>query len=287
MGTGADRAPVAVLGAGAMGTQLAYQIALHGHPVRLWSRSRDRAGRSMAQCRQLLGRLVERHRMDATQCERAIAAVCPADTLAQAVVGSAVVVESVAEDRDLKRRLLSETSTLVAPDTILATNSSTIPASALTPDVRGPERLVNCHFFNPPLLVRLVEVVRGPHVRDEILDRVTAFVRSIDRVPIVVEKEGFGFIVNRLLFMGVQQALAQVEAGLVTIPDCDAQVVAELRWPLGPFAIADLVGLDVVTAILEEGWQQTGEGRWRPGRLLADHTDRGMLGRKTGGGFLP
>ena len=164
-------------------------------------------------------------------------------------------------------------------------NSSTLPSSLMEDCVRDPSRLLNVHFFNPPLVMSLVEVVKGAHTSDETVHRAMEFSRSIGKTPVLVSKEAYGFIANRILFIAMQEAMRLVQEGYVSVEDCDLALHNALGWPMGPFALADLVGLDVVEAILAEGATQTGDDRWAPLPLLRDRVQRGELGRKTGRGF--
>lgn len=274
-----------VVGAGTMGGQIAYQAALHGISVRLCSRRRERLESATADCTALLRRRVEKGRLDPEVCDRALAQVSAHTSLEDAVGSAGVVIESIAEDRDAKREMLGRIGACAAPAAVIATNSSTLPSSLFADVVPNPERLLNMHFMNPPLLMELVEVVRGPHTADETVDRSLHFVRSIGRTPVAVHAETFGFIANRILFTALREAFALVEQGYVSVADCDLAVRSGLGWPMGPFEVADLVGLDVVEAILAEGERQTGDARWRPPALLRERVERGERGRKNGRGF--
>ncbi len=280
-----DAAPrLSVVGAGAMGGQIAYQAALHGYDVHLVSRRWERLATARDEASQLLRRRVEKGKLDADECEAALARVLLSTDLAE-MAGAKVVIELVAEDRDTKREVFARISEHADDDAIIGTNSSTLPSSLLQPVLRNPERLLNIHFFNPPLVMALVEVVRGPHTSQDAVDRALAFARSIGKTPVLVEKEAYGFIANRILFIALQEAMRLVQDGYITIEDCDTAVRNALGWPMGPFALADLVGLDVVEAILAEGHAQTGDARWQPLPLLRERVARGELGRKTGAGF--
>lgn len=274
-----------VVGAGAMGGQIAHQAALHGVPTRLVSRSRERLDAATAEATALLRKRVEKGRLDAAECEAALERVTTTDDLAAGVSGATVVVESVAEDRDVKKDVLRAVSDAADAGALIATNSSTLPSSLFTECVAHPERLLNIHFMNPALVMPLVEVVRGEHTSDSAVSEAMAFARDIGKQPVLVAREGFGFVANRILFIALQEAFTLVGQGYVSVEDCDAAVRDGLGWPMGPFAIADLVGLDVVQAILEEGHRQTGEARWSPPALLRDRVARGELGRKSGTGF--
>jgi 3-hydroxybutyryl-CoA dehydrogenase len=160
-----------------------------------------------------------------------------------------------------------------------------MPSSFFADQVSNPQRLLNIHFFNPALVMQLVEVVRGQHTGDEAVDTSMEFARRIGKSPVLVRNETYGFIANRILFIAMQEAFKLVEAGFCTMEDCDLAVRNGLNWPMGPFELGDLVGLDVTQEILSQGYQQTGEERWAPTPILSDRVARGELGRKTGKGF--
>lgn len=279
----ADRT-LAVVGAGTMGGQIAYQAALHSWDVRLIGRRENRLQAARSEASKLLRRRVEKGRLDHDECEAALARVVLTTDL-DAATEAMVVIESVAEDREAKRAVIADIAERLCDDAILGTNSSTMPSSMLADRVLDASRLLNIHFFNPPLVMALVEVVQGPHTSELSTRRAMEFARSIGKTPVLVARETYGFIANRILFIALQEAMRLVQDGYVSIDDCDLAVHQALGWPLGPFALADLVGLDVVEAILDEGARQTGDSRWEPLPLLRDRVKRGELGRKTGQGF--
>lgn len=275
---------LAVVGAGTMGGQIAYQAALHDWDVRLISRRQESLDSAHADAAKVLRRRVEKGRLDRDACEAALDRVQRSSDYSR-IAGAAVVIESVAEDRELKRDVTTRIAHHVDDDAIIGTNSSTLPSSMFEDCVTDPSRLLNVHFFNPPLVMALVEVVRGDHTSEQSVHRAMEFARSIGKTPVLVARETYGFIANRILFIAMQEAMRLAQEGYVSIEDCDLAVHNALGWPLGPFALADLVGLDVVQAILEEGARQTGEARWQPLPLLRERVARGELGRKTGRGF--
>jgi 3-hydroxybutyryl-CoA dehydrogenase len=256
-----------VVGAGAMGSQIAHQAALYGVDVHLYSRSRERLDAASAQCSGLLRKRVDKGKLEAGDCEAALLRV------------------TVAEDRPAKRAILEAIGELAGDEAVIGTNSSTLPSSMFADVVPNPGRLLNVHFMNPAMVMPLVEVVRGAHTAEATVEASMDFARRIGKTPVLVEREGFGFVANRILFIAMQEAFSLVENGYVSIEDCDRAVHDGLGWPMGPFAIADLVGLDVVEAILEEGHRQTREARWAPPDLLRDRVVGGELGRKSGRGF--
>jgi len=276
---------LAVVGAGAMGGQIAYQAALHGYQVRLISRSEERLRAATASAAGLLRRRVEKGKLDAGACDAALARVTPGSDFS-AVAGAATIIESVAEDRDVKREVYARICEHADDATIIGTNSSTLPSSLLMDAVTRPERFLNIHFFNPALLMALVEVVPGPHTAEDAIIRAMDFARAIGKTPVRLAREEYGFIANRILFIAIQEAMHLVQGGYISVEECDLAVHNALGWPMGPFHLSDLVGLDVVEAILDEGSRQTGDQRWDPVALLRDLVARGRLGNKSGGGFF-
>src|SRR2546421_1989015 len=276
---------VCVVGAGTMGSQLAHQVALGGYPVRLYPRSQERLQGAMDSTARLLRKRVEKGKLDAGECDQAIARVNPTTDLEEAACDAQLVIKTVVEERDTKRTVFAQLSECAAEDSIFASNSSTMPSSFFADVVRNPSRLLNMHFFNPALVMQLVEVVKGPHTSDETVQTCLEFARRIGKSPVLVRKETYGFVANRILFIAMQEAFKLVEAGYVSMQDCDLAVKNGLNWPMGPFELADLVGLDVTEDILAQGHEQTGEERWAPTPILGDRVARGDLGRKTEKGF--
>jgi 3-hydroxybutyryl-CoA dehydrogenase len=276
---------LAVVGAGAMGGQIAYQAALHGYDTRLISRSEDRLRSASTASSALLRRRVEKGKLERDVCEAALARVTLHADFA-AVAGAEIIIESVAEDRDVKADVYAQICAHADATAIIGTNSSTLASSLLESSVTHSERFLNIHFFNPALLMALVEVVPGPHTSEESIVRAMDFARSIGKTPVRLAREEYGFIANRVLFIAIQEAMRLVQGGYISVEDCDLAVRNALGWPMGPFALSDLVGLDVVEAILDEGLRQTGDARWEPVPMLRDLVASGRLGNKTGGGFL-
>ena len=280
-----DGTVLAVVGAGAMGGQIAYQAALHGYDVRLISRSEDRLRAASASATALLRRRVEKGTLEGAACEAALARVTLGSAF-ESVAGAATIIESIAEDRDAKREVYARICERADDNAIIGTNSSTMPSSLLEDAVTHSERFLNIHFFNPALLMALVEVVPGPHTAEDTVLRAMDFAHAIGKTPVRLAREEYGFIANRILFIAIQEAMRLVQDGYITIDDCDVAVRNALGWPMGPFQLSDLVGLDVVEAILDEGFRQTGDQRWAPVELLRALVASGKLGNKTGEGFL-
>lgn len=268
-----------------MGGQIAHLAALAGHPVRLVSRSRRRLDDAVHDNRAWLQRRVTKGALSSDAFEAALGRVETTIDLSAGVRDSAIIVESIAEDRAAKRSLFSRLDEVASPTAVICSNSSTLRSSEFADCLRRPERLLNLHFFNPALVMRLAEVVPGPHTGSAAVQIATDFATGLGKTPVLLERESYGFVANRILFIAVAEAFRLVEEGVVSIEDADLAVQTGLGWPMGPFALADLIGLDVVHAILREGHAQTGEERWAPPTILSERLDRGDLGRKTGAGF--
>jgi len=276
---------LAVIGAGSMGAQIAQQAALHGVEAALHDVSAEALERAAVSNRALLQRRVDRGRLGAEDAEAALGRVRPATDLADAVAGADLVIEAVVEQLEVKRAVFAELDRLAPPDAVLASNSSTMGISSIAGATGRPDRCCNMHFFYPPLVMDLVEVVRGPETSDETVERAMAFAREMGRTPVLLRKEIGGFIVNRILHMASQEAYRLLDAGVATFEDIDTAVEKGLNWPMGPFRLGDFSGLDVTYGARLHMFQTTGDERYRPSPQLEAKVKAGELGRKTGRGW--
>jgi len=275
---------LAVIGAGTMGAQIAAQAALHDFEVALIDTDEESLRRAEAGNRKQLQRRVEKGALSQTQVDEAMNRVQGTTDLLAA--GSAfLVIEAVFEDLDTKRAVFSRLVETCGPDAILATNSSTIPISRIFDDLPYPERACNMHFFHPVLVMKLVEIMRGPETSDETVESAVDFVRRIDRQAVVVEREIPGLIVNRILGALKREALWLADEGYASPEDIDTAVKLGLNHPMGPFELTDFSGLDVFYSIMLQRYQETGDEAWKPSALLERKVKAGHLGRKTGRGF--
>lgn len=281
------RAPfrLAVVGAGSMGAQIAQQAALHGLEVWLQDVSHEQLERGLGSNRSHLRRRVEQGRMTEAELEAALARVHPTGDLARATEDADAVIEAIVEDLEAKRILFAELGRLAPAHALLASNSSTIGISKLAPVSGRPDRCCNMHFFYPPLVMELVEVVKGPETSEETVQRALALAREMGRTPILVRREIDGFIVNRILHMATQEAYRLLDAGVASVEDIDTAVEKGLRWPMGPFRLGDFTGLDVTYRARLHMYRTTGDERYRPSPSLEAKVRAGELGRKTGKGW--
>ena len=281
----ASRIRLAVVGAGSMGAQIAQQAALAGLSVALHDISVEQLKRASRSNRHLLERRVAKGRLENAQMEAALARVTTTTDLAQAVQAADVVLETVVETLAPKREVFGRLAAIARPDAILASNSSTMGISQLISEADGPERCCNLHFFYPPLVMDLVEVVKGPQTSNTTVVRAMQFVRAIGRTPVLVRKEIGGFVVNRIMHMATQEAYRLLDAGVASVEDIDTAVEKGLNWPLGPFRLGDLTGLDVTYNARKHMYETSGDPRYEPSELLAAKVAAGDLGRKTGRGW--
>ena len=276
---------VTVVGAGTMGSQIALQTALSGrYEVTLVDTVAGQLERARAQNRKLVDRSVEKGRLTPERAAQALGRIADSATVAQAVANADLVIEAVIENFDAKKSVFEELGKHTKKDAVLASNSSTIAISRLADFTGRPERCCNMHFFHPVTVMQLCEVVRGPKTSDATVEQAMEFVRSIDRTPVLLQKEIWGFIVNRVLFAASEEAMRLLEGGYASAEDIDIAVQKGLNWPMGPFHLLDFSGLDVFYGAMQDR-HRLGEGPEAP-EVLRKLVDAGRLGRKTGKGFF-
>ena len=276
---------VTVVGAGTMGSQIALQTALSGrYDVTLVDTVQGQLERARQQNRKLLDRSVEKQRLTADVADQAAARIRESGDLAVAARDADLVIEAVIEDFEAKKRVFEALGEKAPKDAILASNSSTIAISRLADFTGRPERCCNMHFFHPVTVMQLCEVVRGPKTSDETVETAMEFVRSINRTPVLLKKEIWGFIVNRILFAASEEAMRLLEGGYASAEDIDVAVQKGLNWPMGPFHLLDFSGLDIFYGAMQDR-HRLGDGP-EPPAVLRKLVEEGRLGKKTGRGFF-
>jgi 3-hydroxybutyryl-CoA dehydrogenase len=276
---------VVVVGAGTMGSQIALQAALSGsYDVGLVDTAAGQLDRAAAQNRKLLDRSVEKGRVSKDQADAAFGRITPSDDLSRTARDADLIIEAVIEDFEAKKEVFEALGEHAKKDAILASNSSTIAISRLAGFSGRPEQCCNMHFFHPVTVMQLCEVVRGPKTSDETVATAMEFVRSINRTPVLLKKEIWGFIVNRILFAASEEAMRLLEGGYASAEDIDIAVQKGLNWPMGPFHLLDFSGLDIFYGAMQDR-HRLGEGP-EPPKMLRDLVEQGRLGKKTGRGFF-
>jgi 3-hydroxybutyryl-CoA dehydrogenase len=275
--------PIAVIGAGAMGAGISQVVAQSGRDVLLVDQSTDLVKKAIEGVRSRLGRRVEQGRMSQEDLDATVGRITPADGLAQ-LGPAAFVIEAVFEDMGVKKTLYAELDPHLPSDTIIASNTSTIPITSMGALVSHPERFVGMHYFNPAPVMLLVEVIKGLATSDETVADTVALAKAIGKNPVVV-KDSPGFIVNRILAPILNEAVFLLSEGIASREDIDTAMKLGANHPMGPLELADLVGNDIALHTMEILYEEFGDSKFRPAPLLKQMVAAGRLGRKTGKGF--
>jgi 3-hydroxybutyryl-CoA dehydrogenase len=274
---------ITVLGTGTMGQGIAQVTAGAGHATRIFDIDESRAKKAVSDIAEQLAKLVTKGKIDEAQRRKTLDHLSTAPTAKDAANGADFVIEAVPENMDLKVKLYREVVPSAAPRAIFASNTSSLSITELGAKIGEPQRTVGLHFFNPPPVMELVEVVRGLSTSDDTIERALAFVRGLPKTPIVV-RDVPGFATSRLGVILGAEAMRMLEMGVASAEDIDRGMELGYRHPMGPLKLTDLVGLDVRLAILEHLQREIGE-QFRPPAILRTMVRAGKLGKKTGEGF--
>jgi len=276
---------IVVLGAGAMGSQIAMLAALAGYTTSATDVSADALDRAQSQLYARLDRDVARGRRTREDVDAAFARLTFTTDLDAAAATADLVIEAAVEKLDVKRELFARLDKVAPPHVIFTTNSSAIMSSQLADATGRPDRVANMHFFNPALVMRCVEVVGSPATSVATLETVTEVARKLGKEPVVLHKEIPGFVANRILGAARDEAIFLLEEGVAAVEDIDTACRTALGYPMGPFEVMDLAGIDIGYRAKLARHAVTGDPRDLPSRTVTELVERGELGRKTGKGF--
>jgi 3-hydroxybutyryl-CoA dehydrogenase len=276
---------VLVVGAGAMGAQIAMACALAGYRTSVTDIAAASLDRARDNLRALTGRRVDKGRLSAGDRDAAFGRLTFTTELAAAAPTADFVIEAAVEDLAVKRELFARLDALCPPHAILASNSSSFVPSRLAAATGRPDRVCNLHFFNPALVMKCVEVVRGPETSDETTRAAVALAERLGKEPVVMAREISGFIANRIIDAIRNEAVFLLEGGYATVTDIDRACRTALGHPMGPFELQDMTGLDIGYASKHGRYQDSGDPADAPSRSLAERVRAGQLGRKTGQGW--
>jgi 3-hydroxybutyryl-CoA dehydrogenase len=274
---------IAVVGAGQMGNGIAHVFAVQGFPVTMIDISADALARGRATIEKNLDRQVKKGTLDPGAKREALSRIALEERI-DAVARADLVVEAASEQTELKFRLFADLDRLAPPHAILASNTSSISITSLGAQTRRPERVIGMHFMNPVPVMPLVEVIRGLATSDDTAAKVLALATMLGKTPVEVH-DAPGFVSNRVLMPMINEAVFCLMEGVGTADAIDTVMKLGMNHPMGPLALADLIGLDTCLAILEVLHAQLGDDKYRPCPLLRKYVAAGWLGRKSGRGF--
>jgi 3-hydroxybutyryl-CoA dehydrogenase len=275
---------VCVLGAGIMGSGIAQVAAAAGFDVTMRDIQDRFVDKGLQTIKFHLDRAVEKEKIEAKEAKAIMGRIQGTTDLKDAAAEADLVIEAVVEDMRVKKEVFAELDAICKPDTILASNTSGLSITEIASATNQPDKVLGVHFFNPAPVMQLVELIRGYVTSDNTLATTKAFVEKLGKTAIEV-KEAPGFAVNRILCPMINEAVFVYSEGVATAEDIDQAMVLGANHPMGPLALADLVGLDTLLAVLDGLHQELGEDKYRPAPLLRKMVRAGHLGRKSGKGF--
>ena len=274
---------VGIIGAGTMGNGIAQVCAVAGVDVVMVDVNDAAVERGVSAIGGSLERLVKKEKLTTADKNKALARVKGTADYGE-IKGVDLAIEAATENVELKLRILKQLDTLLAPDTVIATNTSSISITQLAAVVSKPERFIGMHFFNPVPVMALVELIRGLQTADDTHAIAEGFVKAIGKTPISV-KNSPGFVVNRVLCPMINEAIFVLQEGLASAEEIDSGMRLGCNHPIGPLALADLIGLDTMLAVMRVFYEGFNDPKYRPALLLIEMVAAGYLGRKTGRGF--
>jgi 3-hydroxybutyryl-CoA dehydrogenase len=276
---------IAVIGAGNMGHQIAMCAALSGFQVKCTDTNSDILNKAIQFADNYLQERVNKGKLTEGAAKQARANLVFTPSVHEAAQDADLVIEAIIEKLDIKRTLFAELDKLCPAHTILATNSSYIVSSKIADATTRPDKVCNMHFFNPALVMKLVEVVQGSHVSDETVATVMEAAKKMSKTPVLLHKEIYGFLVNRFLQATRQEALKLLDMGVASHEDIDLAVKNGLGYPMGPFQLLDLTGVDLAYHVGMEKYRESGDSADRPSPTIVEKFTKGEWGKKVGKGF--
>lgn len=263
--------------------QVASQVA--GYEVSMLDINEELVEKGMKMINGSVAKFVERGKLTKEQADAVLSRIHPTIDLAEALSGSQLVIEAATEDPKLKLDLYGRISELLDDDAVVASNTSSISITLLASVLKHPEKVCGMHFFNPPQLMTLVEIIRGNRSSDETVEFVRSVSQKMGKETVVCRKDSPGFLVNRILVPALNEAVFLVQEGVADPEDVDKAVKLGLNWPMGPLQLLDYVGLDTTLNITQVFMQEFQDSKYRPSPLLREMVRAGLLGRKSGKGF--
>lgn len=275
---------VMVFGAGAMGNGIAQVCATNGFKVYLCDINMEYAQRGWNNIAAGLEKQVAKGKTTKEAMDEIMGRLIPCCDVSLCAEAE-IILEAIIENTELKKKLYAQIEEHCSDDAMIGTNTSFIPITQLSADMKKPERFVGIHFFNPVYAMKLVEVIKGEKTSEATMDAARAFVEQIKKEHVTILKDSAGFIVNRINFATYAEAYRVMEEGVASIEDIDKAMKLGLNHPMGPFELNDYGGLKTMQDCLATLYALTGDERFRPVPALDEHVEKGELGRKTGKGW--
>ncbi len=275
---------ICVLGAGIMGAGIAQVSARAGFQVFIRDMEDRFVENGLSTIKANLDRAVSKGKLDKDEAADILGRITGTTDLTLAAAEADLVIEAIIEVMDIKKQVFQDLDQLCKKDTLVATNTSGLSITEMASVTQRPEKVIGMHFFNPVPVMKLVELIRGLTTSDDTLNMAREFVEKIGKTPIEV-KEAPGFAVNRILVPMINEAVFVLAEGVASAEDIDKSMMLGANHPIGPLALADMVGLDTILFVLEGFHREIGEDKYRPAPLLRKMVRAGYLGRKSGKGF--
>jgi 3-hydroxybutyryl-CoA dehydrogenase len=275
---------VCVIGSGTMGNGIAQVSAQAGYETTMVDVKQEFLDRGMNMVKSSLGRFVQKERIKQEDMDKALSRLHTSIDMRNAAKDAGYVMEAVFERAEVKLPIFGQLEAICPKETILASNTSGIPVSLLASATKRPDKVIGTHFMNPVPLMKGVEIVRTLLTSEQTLKVSLDFVKSLGKETVVV-KDSPGFVTNRIITLVMNEAAKLLEENLASIEDIDKIEKLSHNWPMGPFELADMVGIDVLVDLLEGVYQQTGWERYKPAPILKRMVELGYTGRKVGKGF--
>ena len=276
---------IAVIGAGNMGHQIAICAAISGFNVKCVDTNPDILNKAIAFADNYLKERVVKGKLSKEAADQAQSNLIFTQNIEEAASDADLVIEAVIEKLDIKRTLFAQLDKICPAHTILTTNSSYIVSSKIADATNRPDKVCNMHFFNPALVMKCVEVVKGPHVSDETVEAVMEVAKKMSKTPVLLHKEIYGFLVNRLLQATRKEALNLLDSGVASFEDIDTAAKNGLGYPMGPFELLDLTGIDLAYHVGSEKFKETTDPADKPSPTIVEKFEKGEFGKKVGKGF--
>jgi len=275
---------VGIIGQGLMGSGIAQVMAQSGYEITVFDSYAPCLAGAYAKLEKSYGKAVDKGRMTKEEADAALANVTVAERL-EDVAGSDMVIEVIVENIELKKQLFKQLDGICQPDTIFASNTSSTCITEMAFTTQRPDKFIGMHFFNPVPAMKLVEVIRGLATSDDTYNTIRELAVSLEKDPVEV-KDNPGFVVNRILIPMINEAVFVLQDGVASAEDIDKALKLGANHPLGPLALADLIGLDTCLSIMDVLYMNFGDSKYRAAYLLRKMVKGGKLGRKSGEGFF-